>query len=453
DCLAHRVAKNDGALPQYFVENSHPAIIDRPTWNRVQEELARRTGKRKVKEIGTTTEQGKYSGKYALTELLVCGECGKPYRRVTWSRNGQKKSVWRCISRLDYGKKYCKNSPSLEENVLHTAILGAVANLAQENTAALDILKQHIGIELAVVDQCQCQNPDTVNFKTYRKSYKHKKTIFNDPSEYAVFENTHEAIIDRDTFDRVQQLRAAGKRRHDKSGRLCLFSGITYCADCGSRMYFSSGASMKPENDHFVCSGFRTKKRSCDSSHYIRRVVLESLILEQIQRVTAFAAEHEREFAEMLRQNSEVKSRKELADGKRRLMQAERRIAELDNIVKRLYEDNISGKLTDERFMKLSRDYEKEQQDLAVQAEALSKQISEQEQQTLDLERFLRQVRKYTQVKELTPTLLHELVERIEVHAPDRSLGRREQKIDVLFDFVGLVDTLELPESNEVLAE
>jgi hypothetical protein len=152
-----------------------------------------------------------------------------------------------------------------------------------------------------------------------------------------------------------------------------------------------------------------------------------------------------------LRQNSEVKSRKELADSKRKLIQAERRITELDGIVKRIYEDNISGKLTDERFMKLSRDYEQEQRDLAVQAKVLAVHISEQEQQSLDLNRFLQQVRKYTCVKELTPTLLNELMERIEIHAPDRSSGKRVVQIDVLFNFVGLVDKLELPESTKTL--
>jgi DNA invertase Pin-like site-specific DNA recombinase len=116
DCLTHKTKVNNGELPQYYVENNHPAIIGRPTWQRVQEELVRRGGKCRIKEVGTKTQQGKYSGKYALTELLVCGSCGKPYRRCTWSKNGQKKVVWRCISRLDFGKKYCADSPSIEDH-------------------------------------------------------------------------------------------------------------------------------------------------------------------------------------------------------------------------------------------------------------------------------------------------------------------------------------------------
>ncbi|MDR1570272.1 MAG: recombinase family protein [Oscillospiraceae bacterium] len=149
DCLTHKTKINNGELPQYYVENNHPAIIDRPTWQRVQEELARRGGKRKVKEVGTKTRQGKYSGKYALTELLVCDSCGKPYRRVTWSKNGQKKVVWRCISRLDFGKKYCADSPSIEESVLQGSILEALTEQAKTDPAILDAIKQDIGIALA----------------------------------------------------------------------------------------------------------------------------------------------------------------------------------------------------------------------------------------------------------------------------------------------------------------
>lgn len=149
DCLTHKSKNNNGELPQYYIENNHPAIIDRRTWNQAQEELTRRGGKRKVKEVGTTTEQGKYSSKFALTELLICGECGTPYRRCTWSKNGKKKIVWRCISRLDYGKKYCKESPTLEENILQDAILGQIVELARTNTAALELLKQHIGMGLS----------------------------------------------------------------------------------------------------------------------------------------------------------------------------------------------------------------------------------------------------------------------------------------------------------------
>lgn len=138
DCLTKEVRKNNGERPKYYVENSHPAIIDAETFGRAQEEMARRTGKRKVKQTGTKTEQGKYSSKYALTELLICGECRTPYRRCTWTARGQKKVVWRCIKRLDYGKKYCHNSPTIDEEILQKAIMSAIQKLALQNA---DILK------------------------------------------------------------------------------------------------------------------------------------------------------------------------------------------------------------------------------------------------------------------------------------------------------------------------
>lgn len=132
----------------YYVENNHPAIIERAVFDRVQEEVSRRNSKRKVKDVGTKTELGKYSGKYALTELLFCGNCGTPYRRTTWSKNGRKKIVWRCISRLDYGTKYCKNSPSIEEGVLQNAIAAAITRKAQTEGANVQRIREHIEMYL-----------------------------------------------------------------------------------------------------------------------------------------------------------------------------------------------------------------------------------------------------------------------------------------------------------------
>lgn len=148
DCLSKKVQVNKGERPKYYVENNHPAIIDAATFSRVQEERARRSGKRKVKQVGTKTEQGKYCGKYALTELLLCGECGTPYRRCTWTVKGEKKIVWRCISRLDYGKKYCHHSPTVEESVIQNAIMNAIQKVAKQNAEVLKNLKLHIGMGL-----------------------------------------------------------------------------------------------------------------------------------------------------------------------------------------------------------------------------------------------------------------------------------------------------------------
>lgn len=146
DCISKKSKKNNGELPMYYVENNHPAIIERAVFDRVQEEISRRNSKKKVKQVGTKTELGKYSSKYALSEILYCGNCGTPYRRCTWSKNGKKKIVWRCISRLDYGKKYCKNSPSIEESVLHNAITEAITQKAQMEKADVARIRRHIEI-------------------------------------------------------------------------------------------------------------------------------------------------------------------------------------------------------------------------------------------------------------------------------------------------------------------
>ncbi|MBC5787082.1 recombinase family protein [Clostridium facile] len=146
DCLSKKTKINCGERPQYYVEDNHPAIIDRATFGRVQEELARRSGKQKVKRVGTKTENGKYSSKYALTELLICGESGTPYRRCTWNIRGKQKIVWRCINRLDFGKKYCKNSPSMEESSLQNAIMNAIVKMAKQNADVLEVLKINIGM-------------------------------------------------------------------------------------------------------------------------------------------------------------------------------------------------------------------------------------------------------------------------------------------------------------------
>ena len=144
DCISKKKKRNNGERAKYYVENNHPAIIDRATFGKVQEEIARRSGLRKVKQVGTKTELGKYSSKYALTELLVCGECGTPYRRCTWTACGNKRIVWRCISRLDYGKKRCHNSPTMSEEDLHRAIMSAVQTVAMQNTKLLQTLKTFI---------------------------------------------------------------------------------------------------------------------------------------------------------------------------------------------------------------------------------------------------------------------------------------------------------------------
>lgn len=223
DCLTKKSKQNNGERPKYYVHNNHPAIIEPAIFNRVQEEIARRSGKRKVKQVGTITEQGKYSSKYALTELLVCGECGTPYRRCTWTVKGHKKIVWRCINRLDYGKKYCKESPTIEESVVQEAIVNAIIQTAQQNADVLKTLKLHIGMVL------QSDNMEDKSLELQIKiagadaEFKSLINMTNDDNkDDAEIESKLESIIinKRELQGRLDQIENTQQKRENAKSRL-----------------------------------------------------------------------------------------------------------------------------------------------------------------------------------------------------------------------------------------
>lgn len=277
----------------------------------------------------------------------------------------------------------------------------------------------------------------TSNFKTTKLSYKSKKTIENPPEKWAVFENTHKAIIDRETWDIVQKAREQ-RRRPTKMGEMGMFSGLTYCADCGGKLFHSRTGSWTHEQECYTCSTYRNRK-GC-SAHYIRVVVLEQLVLQNIQRVVAYANYDEDEFVRQVIQNKMAVQLAEQEQAKRKLEKQMRRSVELDTIIQRLYEDNIVGKLSDERFKKLSTGYEKEQAELSESISGLQKVVETSEAETVNIQSFLKLVKKYTEPTELTPALLREFVEKVVVHAPDKSSGHRVQRIDVHYNFIGEID-------------
>ena len=210
----------------------------------------------------------------------------------------------------------------------------------------------------------------TVNFKTHRQSYKIKKTIENPPDQWKIFRNTHEAIVDEETFDRVQELRR-NKRRPAKTGKSNLFSGIAYCADCGEKLYYCTTQNFEERQDHFVCSTSRKKGKDVCGTHFIRAMVLEKGVLKFLQILLWYISDCEDLFREKLGAKRKEEFKKELAAKRRQLTQAQRRIEELDRLFKRIYEDNISGKINDSRFQKLSADYEKEQAELTEKMQTL----------------------------------------------------------------------------------
>ena len=278
----------------------------------------------------------------------------------------------------------------------------------------------------------------TVNFKTYKQSYKSKKTCYNPEEKWLVFENTHEAIIDADTWQRVQELRK-NKRRPTRTGKTNMFSGIARCADCGEKLYYCTSKNFEARQDHFVCSTSRLKGKEVCPTHFIRAVVLEQGVLTHMRMTIACVANHEEQFRKAMGAKQKAEAKRELAAKRRQLTQAERRIEELDRLFKRIYEDNANGKLSDSRFQMLSDDYEQEQEELREKLLRLNEEINEQEKQAENIDRFILKVRKYLNLGELTPTVLNDMVKAVYVHAPDKSKGYREQQIDISYDLVGIL--------------
>ena len=278
----------------------------------------------------------------------------------------------------------------------------------------------------------------TVNFKTYRKSYKQKKQMKNDPSEWMIFKNTHEAIIEESVFEVVQRIRD-GRRRLTPMGEMPLLSGMIFCADCGNKMYQVRGRGWEHEKEYFVCATYRKIKGGC-SSHQIRNVVVEELLLDGIRRVTAFARNFEEEFVEMVTKKTRSELDKSMRDSRRELEQAQARIAKLDEIIQRLYEDNIEGKISDERFAKMTANYEAEQQVLEKRVMELKSIMTEEKESALNVDHFLSLVRKYTDIKELTAEIIREFVEKIYVYKAERIDGRRVQRIKIVWNCIGEFD-------------
>ena len=209
---------------------------------------------------------------------------------------------------------------------------------------------------------------------------------------------------------------------------------MVYCADCGKKMYLCRSKSLNSDQEHLKCSTYSADKNDC-SAHFIRTVVLEEIVLSELRKMTTFVRENESEFIELAMQNSQHKQSAELKAAKKRLAQSEKRISDLDKLFTRLYEDNVSGKISDERFEMMSKNYEAEQKELQQIIPELSQFIEAREQKNADTAQFIGIVRKYSEIPKLTPEIMHEFVEKIVVYAPDKSSGHRTQQIDIHFRF------------------
>ena len=283
---------------------------------------------------------------------------------------------------------------------------------------------------------------DILNFKTYSKSYKNKKRIENDRENWVIFKDVHEPIIERAVFEQVQQKRGKIRKRRTHEGERNMFSGLLVCADCGHNLHFHFNQG-NPDIKYFNCSNYKGNRGSCTSTHYVRVDFLEQVVLGEIRRLTKFASQFEDEFVKAVighSQQAEATDRK-LKEKELKALQA--RDEELDGLFERIYEDNVSGKLSDDRFARMSRRYEEEQKELAEKIKALRAEIDKQSSQSMTTDMFISLVRKYTRARKLTPRMLNELIEKIEVFNAEKVDGVWEQRLRIYYNCVG---TIEIPD-------
>ena len=288
---------------------------------------------------------------------------------------------------------------------------------------------------------------DTVNFRSTTKSFKNKKKIERPPEEWQIFKDTHPAIIDRETFALVQELRKH-RRRPTKSGIVSPFSGLLYCADCGEKLYYSVTNNYKREQAYFFCSSYRKNSEVC-SAHYIREKVVEQIVLESMQRILLNVQAFEKEFARKQMDCYTEDKKKLLAAKRRELSKAKKRIAEIDALIQKIYEDNASGKLSDERYATLSLSYEEEQKTLKAAVPEMQAYLETETDKAESLQRFIQKVKQITELKALTPELIHEFVDKIVVYAPRYLDGKRVQLLDIYYSGVGILHEVTPEEMEE----
>ncbi len=284
----------------------------------------------------------------------------------------------------------------------------------------------------------------TCNFKTYSKSYKLKKRIPNALEDMFILPDTQEAIVPKEQWDRVQELRQH-KRRMTKAERQGLFSGLVVCADCGSKLHFATCKNFDGRQDHYVCAKYKSGRGTC-SAHYIREDVLRNVVLERIRAVTEYIRADVEGFQEDWLMCQREEQEKSIREDKRRLEKAKKRLADIDKLITRIYEDMVLGSLSQERYQKMLEGYEAEQTALNNEVIGLEDWVATREEMEDNVDQFLALLEKYVDIPELTPTIVNEFVKQIIVYAPDKSSGKRTQKVKIVFNFL---EEVEVPEISE----
>ena len=278
----------------------------------------------------------------------------------------------------------------------------------------------------------------TINFKT-RKHFKDKKSHYVSEDEWTIFENTHEAIIDQQTFDLAQKIRSNVRRYPNGWGEAAPLTGLLYCADCGGKLHFATSKNFEGKQDHYVCNNYKSNRGTC-TAHYIREDVLREIVLERIRAVNEYIRSDVYGFQEEWLQCRRTDQERSIRDDKKKLEQAKKRLADLDVIIARLYEDYVLGNLNQDRYRKMSADYEAEQERLKLEIEVIEEWVEQREEMNDGLDAFIALTQKYVDVEELTQTIVNEYIKKIIVYAPDKSSGKRKQKVEIFFNFVDDVD-------------
>lgn len=278
----------------------------------------------------------------------------------------------------------------------------------------------------------------TVNFKSYKKSYKSKRTIANPRENWAIFEDTQEAIIDKETFDTVQRIRN-GRRRPNDMGEMHMLSGMLYCADCKKKMYLCRCTTMK-QKEYFNCSSYRKNlKRTC-TSHQITAHVVEEMIADDLRFTVRFANEQKEQFLEILKRNADVSEKKMLNANLREMKEAENRIKTLDKIIQSLYEDKVENKISEERYLKMSEAYEQEQTLLNARVKALREETERFKAKSNQIEQFMALVRKYSEFETLTPEILRAFIDKVLIYEKEKIDGHYRHTIEIIYNFIGAVE-------------
>ena len=389
----------------------------------------------------------------AARNLRVC--CRAPYGYV---RDENDKEVWhvdepaagivrRIFDLALAGKGPTKIARILEAERIPTPTEYCVANGRRTSNTLPAVPCGWTGDTVKAILDNRQYTGCAVNFKFRRISYKVKKTVKTQEDEQQIVPDKQEPIIPEELWLRIHELRK-NKRRYASSGRTSIFSGLVFCADCGSKLYFSASSCTEASKDHFICSKYKSGHGAC-STHIIRQSVLERIVLESLSSFTSFVRSYENVFVRMLETKREKLRSIDLKRMKKAVDNNRKRVLEIDRIIERLYEDNINGKLSDERFMTMTGNFEAEQRSLRAETETLEAELAKDEQKQIDLRLLLKTVREQTTITELTPELVNTLIRRIEVHAPTKINGKRTVAVDIHYTGVGLFT---VPDANELSA-